>query len=370
MGDRFDETGVMRPILSPMSLGVNLIFLLFSVPLLGQGASPKDPGVDARDPDGRTALMLAALGKDVSAVKAILARGADPNLQDTQGDTALLLACDHSTAIARALVEGGARVDLANREGRTPLMTAAEYSLETVHLLLERGADVSHRDGAGLTALTVARAAGKADIEAVLRAAGAHESLEELLHEALRKGDDEAVRRLIQDGVDVNARDTDSYETPLMAALQYRRLDSLVALLEAGADPTAEATGIENWEDNAILVAARQGSPWALRQLIQKRARPQDLEGALLAGCANDAIVRVLIDAKVKLNAQGPKGETALMCAAAAGASQSVSLLLQAGADPRLSSDDGRTASTWAETAGHTEIGVLLKEAEASRPAR
>jgi uncharacterized protein len=354
----------------PMSLGVNLTFLLFSIPLLGQGAPAKDPGVDARDPDGRTALMLAALGKDASEVKTILARGADPNLQDTQGDTALLLACDRSTTIVRALVEGGARVNLANQQGRTPLMTAAEYSLETVRLLLERGADVSHRDAAGLSALTVARAAGKADIEAALRAAGAHESLEELLHEALRNGDDEAVRRLIQDGVDVNARDTDSYETPLMTALRYRRLDSLVALLEAGADPTAEATGIENWGDNAILVAARQGSPWALRQLIQKRARPQDLEGALLAGCANDAVLRVLLDAKVKMNAKGPKGETALMCAAAAGASQSVSLLLQAGADPRVSSDDGRTASKWAESTGHPEIALLLRKAEANRTAR
>lgn len=343
-----------------LSLSLNLVLFL-AAPFLGQSAPAND--VDARDADGRTALMLAALADDEAAVKAILDRGADPNLQDSRGDTALLLAAEHGSAIVRSLVEAGARVDLASAEGRTPLMTAAEYSLETVRFLLEHGADVSHRDGAGLSALTVARAAGKTDIEAALRAAGGRESLEELLHEAIRKGDDEAVRRLIHEGADVDVRDTDSYETPLMAALENRRLESLVALLDAGADPTEEATGIENWGDNAIVVAARLGSPWALRRLVQKRSRPRDLDGALLAGCANDAVLRVLVDAKARVDARGPQGETALMCAAAAGAAPSVSLLLQAGADPRLKSSDGRTAAEWAESAGHTDIAALLKPA-------
>jgi uncharacterized protein len=347
---------------SRMLLGFCLA-LLVATPLLGQGAPATDASVDTRDPDGRTPLMLAALANDETAVTSLLARGADPNLRDSRGDTALVLAAEHGVAIVRTLVEGGAEVDGANDEGRTPLMTAAEHSLDTVRYLLEHGADSSHRDGAGLSPLTVARAAGNKDAESVLRAAGAHESKEELLHEALRKGDDAAVRGLIQQGADLNARDSDSYETPLMAALTNRRLDSLVALLEGGADPTAEATGIENWGDNAIVVAARLGSPWALRQLIQKRSRPQDLDRALLAGCSNDAVLRVLLDSRARVNARDEKGETVLMCAAAAGAAASVSLLLQAGADPRVASPDGRTAEQWAESAGHADIAALLKAA-------
>jgi ankyrin repeat protein len=347
-----------------MSVILQMVFVLVAVPLPVPGQGSPAKVIDVRDADGRTALMVACLGDDEVAVKSLLARGADPNLRDTRGDTPLLLAADHSFPIVRALVEGGARVDLANEDGRTPLMSAAQYSLEAVRFLLERGADASHRDHDGLSALTIARAAAKPDIEAALREAGAQESLEELLHQALRKGDDEAVRRLIREGADVNARETDSYETPLMVALQNRRLDSLVALLEAGADPTAEATGIENWGDNAILVAARLRSPWALRQLIQKRARQKDIEGALLEGCADDAVLRVLLDAKARIDAKGPNGETVLMCAAAAGAAPSVSLLLQAGADPRLTSADGRTAAKWAEGSGHPEIAALLEAAQ------
>lgn len=47
---------------------------------------------DARDKDGRTALMLAALVDADAAVKALLAKGAGVDVADAEGDTALLLA--------------------------------------------------------------------------------------------------------------------------------------------------------------------------------------------------------------------------------------------------------------------------------------
>jgi ankyrin repeat protein len=317
--------------------------------------------IDGHDQDGRSALSLAALRGDAPMVKFLLTQGADPNLQDEAGDTPLLLAAGRNSAVTRALVEAKADVNLANLEGRTPLIASAQYEVESVVLLLDAGADVSHRDSTGVTALVVAKASGAAEIETILREAGAKETLEERLHHAIRDGDDGELARLIGEGADVNAADTDFYQTPLMAALRYRRLEALAKLLEAGADPTIEGTGIETEGENAILLAAREASPWALRALIERRARQVDLDRALYAGCAHEGVVRILLDAGARVNARGPRNRAPLMCAAGAGAIDAVSLLLSRGADPVLVSDDGKTAREWAEASGHAEVAARLK---------
>jgi ankyrin repeat protein len=324
--------------------------------LLSSGAD-----VDSRDREGSTALMFAALRGDEKMVEALLAAGADPNLRDANGETALLLGAGRSVEIVRALLAAGADPDLADGEGQTALLVAAERHPETVRLLIESGADVAHRDQFGVSALTIAEASGASEVAALLRGAGATSSREDRLHESIQEGDQESVRRLIEEGVDVNGFDTDFYETPLMAALKHRRLEILVSLLEAGADPSFEATGFDNAGETAIVVAAREDSPWALRTLLAAKAGPQDRDRALLAGCAHPAVVRVALEAGAKANARGERGETPLACAAAAGVLESVSLLLEAGADPHAKADDGSTALGRALEGGHEEVAALLR---------
>jgi ankyrin repeat protein len=66
--------------------------------------------INARDANGRTALMLAVLQGQKEAVDTLLAAGADPNAADSSGTTPLraALAGAHS-AIATALEQSGAR---------------------------------------------------------------------------------------------------------------------------------------------------------------------------------------------------------------------------------------------------------------------
>ncbi|MFI4889731.1 MAG: ankyrin repeat domain-containing protein [Steroidobacterales bacterium] len=66
--------------------------------------------INARDASGRTALMLAVLGRHASAVEALLARGADPNVADARGTTPLqaALAADEPATVT-ALQRAGAR---------------------------------------------------------------------------------------------------------------------------------------------------------------------------------------------------------------------------------------------------------------------
>jgi ankyrin repeat protein len=329
--------------------------------LLSSGAD-----VDQKDQEGSTALMFAALRGDAKMVHALLAANADPNLRDANGESALLLGAGRGAEVVSALLAAGADPNLADAEGETPLLVAAAGHQESVRLLIEGGADVDHQDQFGVSALTVAEAAGASRIAELLQAAGASGNLVDRLHAAVRENDPEAAKRLVAAGADVNGLDTDRYETPLMTAVRYRRLDLIVFLLEAGADPAKEANGYDNAGENAIEVAARENSPWAVRAFLEAlpaKSRQQDRDGALLAGCASPTIVRVALEEGAKANAKGERGVTPLACAAAAGALESVTLLLTAGADPTTKAEDGSTALGRAIAGGNQELVEVLKKA-------
>ena len=69
-----------------------------------------EPLIEARDENGRTALMLAALHGQSQAVDVLLAHGADPNAADGHGTTPLQAAvAGNQQAIAAALRRAGAR---------------------------------------------------------------------------------------------------------------------------------------------------------------------------------------------------------------------------------------------------------------------
>lgn len=271
---------------------------------------------------------------------------------------------DGDATEVRGLLSAGVDVNATDTTGRTALMLAAEEDDETmVGLLLEAGADPTKRTPDGVSALTIAKAEASRGVVDLLRNAGARESPEELLDEAIRRGDLEAVAELIEQGVDVDALDTDDYQTPLMTALELRELEIFLRLVEAGADPTREGTGIATTGENAITLAARQGSPWALRQLFESSSRPrqEDLDRALLLGCDNAAVARVAVEAGANVDARGVNGQTPLICAASAGAADAVSVMLEAGANVDATTDDGRTASEWAELNGFEEVVALLE---------
>jgi ankyrin repeat protein len=66
--------------------------------------------IDARDSEGRTALMLAVLQGRLDSVLALLRRGADPNAADLAGLTPLQAArANQQAEIADALLRAGAR---------------------------------------------------------------------------------------------------------------------------------------------------------------------------------------------------------------------------------------------------------------------
>lgn len=106
------------------------------------------PGIDldAKAPNGNTALMMAAFRQNKPAVLTLIGAGASIN---QSGWTALhYAAAAGSTDITSILLEHHAYIDAESPSGMTPLMIAAREGQEkVVELLLEQGADATLKDG-------------------------------------------------------------------------------------------------------------------------------------------------------------------------------------------------------------------------------
>ena len=75
------------------------------------------------DNDGSTALMMAAVQGHATVLRLLLEAGADKNLADNDGSTALMMAARGGHAdVMRLLLEAFADANLANNQGTTALM--------------------------------------------------------------------------------------------------------------------------------------------------------------------------------------------------------------------------------------------------------
>src|ERR1041384_3482207 len=127
---------------------------------------------DARDEDGNTSLMRAALDGQTKQVEALLRKGADVNAQNLKGRTALMFAIINlRAATVKTLLEFGADVNVeAAGCGCTPLTLAAcSGDIGITTALLKRGADAGKVSGSGRTALMVAVEHGYIAISALLK---------------------------------------------------------------------------------------------------------------------------------------------------------------------------------------------------------
>lgn len=112
--------------------------------------------IDTRDAaTGEAAIHMVTKGRDVVWLNFLLAKGANANARDGQGNTALMLAAQigWSDGIS-LLLQSGATADLANNSGETPLIRAVQNrDMTSVRLLLAAGANpAKHDTGAGMSA--------------------------------------------------------------------------------------------------------------------------------------------------------------------------------------------------------------------------
>ena len=135
---------------------------------LARPASAADPIADA--------LTGAARQCDTKTVKALLATGADPNVQGKAGGSytgeqvvapVFAAALGNCIEALQVLIAAGADVNAraVGLRGWTPLMVASQSGFTAVvKLLLRAGADVTLKSSTGETAFAIAARTGKADL--------------------------------------------------------------------------------------------------------------------------------------------------------------------------------------------------------------
>jgi ankyrin repeat protein len=105
--------------------------------------APGQTIANAKDDNGEAAIHIITKRRDMPYLRFILARGGNVNLQDGDGNTAMMLAVAAGWPDGvRELIAKRGNVNLQNNGGETPLMRAVQRrDGELVQLLLASGAD-------------------------------------------------------------------------------------------------------------------------------------------------------------------------------------------------------------------------------------
>jgi uncharacterized protein len=246
---------------------------------------------------------------------------------------------------------------------------------------------------------------------AVVSSVGA--SGEDNLIVAVKRGDRQAVRALLQGGSRANAREVDG-TTALHWAVRADDLEMVRLLLDAGANVnaanrygvTALSVGATNGSvavldrllgagadvnaallegETVLMTAARTGRPETVKILLDHGADPNAREHgfgetALMWAAAQNypAAVKVLVDGGAEIDARStalistqprtpltvlPRGGwTALMYAARQGSVDAARVLADAGGNLNVTDPDGTTALVLAIINSHYQLAALLLE--------
>src|SRR5262249_11430067 len=138
------------------ALSAALVITILTTPVL-IGPRPAARGEDKPAPKALPAELAKAIRDgDLKTVRAQLDAGVDVNARDADGNTPLLLAAVYAgPECVELLLKKGADVNAANKAGATPLMRAAT-DYEKAKSLIDAGADVTAKMTLGKTAILVA----------------------------------------------------------------------------------------------------------------------------------------------------------------------------------------------------------------------
>jgi ankyrin repeat protein len=331
--------------------------------------------INAAQPDGTTALHWAAHWNDLEAVNLLLRAGANPKIANRYGATPLSeAAAAGNAAMIEALLKAGADPKaLTTADGETVLMTAARAgNADAVKVLLDRGADVNARENyKGQTALMWAAAEHHPEVVKLLLAHGADWKVRSFDRETkmpklsaassvtpiarggftaflftAREGDVESAKVMLEGGVDIDQTDVDGTNA-LVVSIMNKKYTFAKFLLDRGANPN-----LADDKGRAPLYAAvdmRNENYSALPNRKEEDPMPSlEIVKALLARGANPnlALMKSLPGRSGMDSGDTGLGEgtTPLIRAALSGDAAVMRLLLEKGADPKLTLKDGSTA--------------------------
>lgn len=352
--------------------------------------------VNAPQADGTTALLWAVHWNDSEAVKLLLRAGANPAIANRFGASPLSEAAVSGNAgLISALLEAGADARaVATADGETVLMTAARAgNVEAVRLLLDGGADVNARERyKGQTALMWAAAERHTGVVKLLLERGADWRVRSFDREtkppklsaassispiprggftallfSAREGDVDTARVMLDAGVDINYGDVDN-TTALVVALMNKRYTFAKFLIDRGADVNAIDASGRTPLYASIDIRNEDWSTLPNRPLEDPLPSLDVVKALLDRGAKVDVPLTRPLPGRSGMDAGDTTlgaGSTPLMRAARAGDAAVMRLLLEKGADPKLTTKDGNTALMFAAGVGYRDKNTRGSESEA-----
>ncbi|MCY4520953.1 MAG: ankyrin repeat domain-containing protein, partial [Caldilineaceae bacterium] len=294
--------------------------------------SGADPNVE--DKNGDAPLRWAGLGSEV--FKVLLGAGANPNIEYERGNALLHLAVSRMAVDAvKALLRANADPNIEDKNGRAPLHLAVSKVLQQpspwlqsshsmtgevlglVRTLLGAGADPNLRDKSSTTPLHLAVCGKSVEVVRVLLEVGAESNTQDKggktpLH--LAEVGSAIFVTLLGAGANPNIQD-ESGTTPLHLAVSKNAVDAVEALLEAEAEPNVQDQGGNS---------------------------PLHLAGLWYLAGMGSAVFDALLEAGANPNITFESGKTPLHLAVSGGSAGAVGKLLGAGANPNIQDRQGR----------------------------
>jgi ankyrin repeat protein len=364
--------------------------------------------VNARtEGNGSTPLIMAASNTKGAKelVPLLIKHGARVNARGSNGKTALSEAAsrygyskDYPNVI-KLLISKGADVNAAN-----PLFDAVvKGHVDLVKLLLDHGADPNQRTKTGQTALKWAKPRAESgspkhkQITELLLARGAtmegspskqqpvsqqtkpkpaKKTTAELAYEmnsAVVAGDLAKVKKMLADGLSVNAQDRAGNTAIFMACWMGKKMDIVKFLLSKGADPSVKNVKkqtalfpaaknkklykvlipllIEHGVDVKAIDYDGSNVLWPLVTLLDRKVNAKDVLD----------MVKLVLSKGAGVDPKIEGGRTPLMFAAMGGHLEMVKLLVANGADLKAKSNQGETPLNLAEKGGHMKVVEFLK---------
>ena len=345
--------------------------------LIARGAD-----VNAKDNTVQSAYLISTSEGHLELLNLTLERGADVDSKDSFNGTGLIRAADRGHAdIAGRLVQAKIKIDHINNLGWTALHEAiilgdgSRRYVDTVRVLVAAGADPrlqSQRDQ--ITPLAHATSKGHSEIAEVLSDAlkadkPSKGTANRRLLAAAERGDATAAALAVRAGANLETRD-ESGRTPLLLAVTGDRLAVARLLVYLGAEPDA----LDDQHDTPWLVTGVTGSVDMLEVLLLVRPdltiRNRFGGTSLIPASERGHVdyVRRVVRTSIDVNHVNDLGWTALLEAVILGDGskryqQIVTILLDAGADPRIADRGGVTALQHATRRGHDGVARILKNA-------
>lgn len=328
---------------------------------------------------GITPLFVAAKNGAAEVVEDLLKAGADVNLANASGTTPLMMAAAAGDpATVRIMIEHGATVNaVESTHGQTALMFAAALDrADAVSLLMKNGADASlttkvvkperfrpdpdlvpMNDALEYTEPATGRN-GRGGGEAGRKPAAPQRPMREIGAQltggmtamlfAARDGQIAAAGALLNAGADVNEVNATQKTSPLVMAVSNGHYDLARYFVEHGADPNlANIQGLTPLY--GVLDVQWAGHSWFPNPVTaQQKTSYLELMKILLAAHA-DVNAKLAKKTWFRTLAHDatwvdPAGATAFWRAAQATDLDAMKLLLEAGADPKISTTGGDSA--------------------------